>query len=117
MDALSKALDIPPITVAKMKYMATSTSSLTYMWGGDLVALHEPEVNPPTDQESIATAYTFRWNGGSTPDGTYQGGYLVRTYFDPKRGGRGGTMTVVVHQDAEVMTSQLVGGLITGIVQ
>lgn len=117
MDQLSSALGIPPITVAKMKYMSTSLSALTYMWGGDLVGIHEPEVNPPTDQEDIATAYTMRWNGGSTPDGTYRGGYLVRTYFDPKRGGRGGTMTVVVHQDAEIITSQLVGGLVTGIVQ
>lgn len=117
MDQLASALGIPPITVAKMKYMSTSFSSLTYMWGGDLVGVHEPEQNPPTDQEDIATSYTMRWNGGSTPDGTYRGGYLVRTFFDPKRGGRGGTMTVVVHQDAEIITSQLVGGLVTGIVQ
>ena len=39
-------------------------------------------------------------------------GFLVRTYYDPKRGARGGTQVVVVHNDIEVQTSQLVGGLI-----
>jgi hypothetical protein len=104
-------LDLPPIHVAKMKYFA-SGSTQSYVWGGDVVLVHSPAQNPPTDQEDVATAYTFRWNGGDTPDGAMSGGFLVRTFWDPKRGGRGGQTVVVVHNDAEVMTSKVVGGLI-----
>lgn len=104
-------LDLPPIYVAKMKYLSAATT-LSYVWGNDVVLLHSPPENPPTDQEEVASAYTFRWNGGDAPDGTVTAGMMVRTFFDPKRGGRGGTMVVVVHNDAEVMTSKFVGGLI-----
>lgn len=104
-------LDLPPIYVAKMKYYASGTT-MSYVWGNHVVLLHSPPQNPPTSQEDVATAYTFRWTGGSAPDGAMQGGFQVRTFFDPKRGGRGGTMVVVVHNDAEVMTSKLVGGLL-----
>lgn len=104
-------LDLPPIYVAKMKYISTGTT-LSYVWGNDVVLLHQPPSNPPQDQEEAATAYTFRWNGGDTPDGAMSAGMMVRTFFDPKRGGRGGTMVVCVHNDAEKMTSGFVGGLI-----
>jgi hypothetical protein len=104
-------LDLPPIYVAKMKYISSGTT-LSYVWGNDVVLLHSPPSNPPTDQEDVATAYTFRWNGGDAPDGTMNAGMMVRTYFDPKRGSRGGTMVVCVHNDAEKITSKYVGGLI-----
>lgn len=112
---LSAILQLPPIHVAKMKYLASG--SLSYVWGGDAVLLHSPAANPPADQEDVATAYTFRWNGGETNDGVMTAGFLVRTYFDNRRGGRGGTMTVVVHNDDEAITSKYVGGLIKGCVQ
>ena len=51
---------------------------------------------------------------GAIPDGTLSAGFLVRTFFDPKRGARGGTQVVVTHSDVEVMTSGYVGGLVTG---
>jgi hypothetical protein len=111
--AISALLKLPPIYEAAIKYYASGTT-FSYVWGGDVVLIHEPPSNPPTDQEDVATAYTFRWNGGDAPDGTMTAGWMVRTFFDPKRGGRGGTMVVVVHNDAEVMTSSLMGGLIVG---
>ncbi len=109
----SALLRLPPIYTARMKYFASGTT-LSYVWGGDVVLLHTPPSNPPTDQEEVAHAYTFRWNGGDTPDGTMTAGMLIRTFFDPKRGLRGGTMVVCGHNDAEKMTSTIVGGLITG---
>jgi hypothetical protein len=112
---LSALLELPPLYIARMKFKDPK-GELSYVWGGDCVLLHQPPENPPTSQDEIATAYTFRWNGAGARDGTISGGFLVRTYWDP-RGGRGGTRVVVVHNDAEVMTSRFVGGLIQGAVQ
>ena len=121
-DKMAEVFGLPPIVVADMRY--TSAAGLnTYVWpsaagsSSSCVLLHEPSQNPPADGEEIATGYTFRWTGASAPDGTVTGGFLVRSYYDPKRGGRGGRMIVIVHNDAEVMTSGYVGGLITGVVQ
>lgn len=114
-DQLQAVLDLPPITVAKMKYLATPSSSnaLSYVWGNDVILLHSPEQNPPTDQEDVATSYTFRWTGaGNVSDGSMQGGFLVRQYFDPRRGPRAGNVVVATHNDAEQMTSKFVGGLL-----
>jgi hypothetical protein len=82
------------------------------VWGNHVVLLHEPSERPPSNQMDVATSYTFRWNGGEAPDGALSGGFLVRTYFDPKRGARGGTQIVVTHNDTELQTSSLVGGLL-----
>lgn len=109
-DKLSQTLHLPPICTAKMKY--TVGGALTYVWGSHVVLLHQPATMPPVDQMDVATALTFRWMGGTAPDGSLTAGFLVRTYYDPKRGARGGTQIVVVHNDAEVMTSGLVGGLL-----
>lgn len=120
-EQISTIFQLPPITVADMKY--TLAGAPTYVWPSSagassaVVLLHEPPQNPPTDGESVATGYTFRWTGASAPDGTVTGGFLVRSYYDPKRGGRGGRIIVLVHNDAEVITSNIVGGLITGVVQ
>lgn len=113
--SMSAILSLPPIHVAKMK---TSVAGVpTYVWGNGCVLMHQPPENPPTDQQSIATSYTFRWNGGAAPDGSMTAGFMVRTYFDQRRTGRGGNVVVVVHNDSEKMTSKYVGGLITGCYQ
>lgn len=110
MAAFAAQLKLPPIYTAKMKYV--TGGNLTYVWGNHVVLIHEPRERPPTSQQDVASSYTFRWNGGEAPDGSMSAGFLVRTYYDPKRGPRGGTELVVVHNDIEVMTSNLVGGLI-----
>jgi hypothetical protein len=109
-DDWSKVLKLPPISMSQMKYMASGTA-LSYAWGNHVVAFHEAG-NVGIDD--IATAKTFRWTGNpETPDGQIQsGGWLYREFFDNRRGGRGGVMGVLVHNDAEVMTSNIVGGLI-----
>jgi hypothetical protein len=108
---VADTLGLPPINVSTMKYL-TGGGVLTYMWGNHVVLTHEPKTMPPTTQMDVASNVTFRWTGGEAPDGTLTGGLLVRTYYDPKRGARGGTQIVVVHNDIEVQTSNLVGGLI-----
>jgi hypothetical protein len=107
---LSSTLRLPPIYTATMKYL--TGGNLTYVWGNHVVLLHQPREQPPTSQIDVATAYTMRWIGGEAPDGSLTAGFLVRTYFDPKRGPRGGTMVVAVHNDSEQQTSGFVGGLI-----
>lgn len=118
---LSTLLRVAPIVVAKMKY--SSGGSPTYVWpsaagtSSAVVGIHEPPQNPPTSQEDVATAYTFRWTNAPAPDGTTTAGFLVRSYYDPRRGARGGRYIVVVHNDTEVMTSTIVGGLISAVIR
>ncbi len=108
----SALLGLPPILIGTMKGKASS-STYGYVWGANVALLcNDPAA--PRDGQTISTAYTFRWNGGGSVDGNMTGGFLVRSYFDPKRGARGGKMIVVAHNDVEVMTSVYAGGLITG---
>lgn len=112
---VSAILDLPPLIVGKRKGVVTSTSTYGYVWGNN-VALVTADAGIPTGGATISTARTFRWNGAnaSVGDGTMQGGFLVRSFFDPKRGARGSKIVVVTHNDTEVMTSVFAGGLITG---
>lgn len=118
---ISTLLKLPPIVVGEMKYNVGGAA--TYVWpsaagsSSAVVCLHEPPQNPPTSQQDVSTGYTFRWTGAPAPDGTITAGFMVRSYYDPKRGARGGRQVVVVHNDAEQMTAQIVGGLITGVIQ
>ena len=107
---ISSTLRLPPIYTAMMKYV--TGGALTYVWGNHVVLLHN--TGDLSSQMDVATARTFRWNGaeGATPDGTLSAGFLVRTFFDPKRGARGGTQVVVTHSDIEVQTSGYAGALI-----
>ena len=119
-EQLSSIMQLPPIVVATMKY-TSAAGAPTYVWpcaagsASSVVLLHEPAQNPPSDGRNNATGYTFRWTGASAPDGTVTGGFLVRSYYDPRRGGRGGRIVVVLHNDAEVVTGNILGGLITNI--
>jgi hypothetical protein len=110
-EALADKLKLPPFYVAEMKYTVNQT--LAFAWGAHVVLISQPSSMPPTNQMDVQTALTFRWTGGDVPpDGGLTGGFLVRTYFDQKRGPRGSTVVVCAHNDAEVMTSGYVGGLI-----
>jgi hypothetical protein len=109
----SAILKLPPIIVGSRKALAAA--GIGYMWG-DNVALINADAGIPSGGSTISTARTFRWNGanGGANDGTMQGGFLVRSYWDPKRGSRGGKVVAVVHNDTEVMTSTVAGALIVG---
>ena len=105
-------LQLPPIYVASMQAMTSSTAK-GYIWGNDVVLFRTPQDTPPVSQDDVASAYPFRWNGGATVDGSVaSGGWMIREYFVQDRGARGGNKMVVIHQDAETMTSAYVGGLI-----
>jgi hypothetical protein len=94
------------------------------VWGDSVVFLTET-MGAPADQESIATAKTFRWSGvqGAVPgaitptsEGTIFQGWVVRSFYDPKRGGRGGNWVVATVNDSETMTGNIVGGFISGVI-
>ena len=107
---ISQELGIPDFYEGIMKYL--TGGNLTYVWGNHLVGVRKPRQSPPTDQMDVGTTYTFRWNGGEAPDGSMTGGLLVRSYYDNKMGARGSTVVTVTHNDTELMTSGLVGGLV-----
>ncbi len=120
----SGLLSLPQnIYVSDMKARGKTTGTYDYIWpDGTVVFLHELPA-PPSDQESIATSYTFRWSPGSTApdqasmlnDGSMMtNGWGVREYFANNRGARGGSMLVCTVNDAEVLTGNIVGGLLTG---
>jgi hypothetical protein len=129
---LSRILELPPIIVAEM--MITSggtigggapgtTGTPAFVWpsvagsASSVVLLHEPAQNPPSSGRENATSYTYRWTNAPARDGTVSGGFGVRSYYDEKRGARGGRVVVVFHNDIEVMTGNILGGLITGVLQ
>lgn len=113
-DNMSSLLRLPPIIVGSRKSLTTA-SAIGYLWGDNVALLHV-DGGIPSGGATISTARTFRWNGanGGANDGTMQGGFLVRSYFDPKRGPRGGKVVAIVHNDTEVMTSTVAGALLTG---
>ena len=101
-----------------MKYYSPNGGGLTFMWGTSCILIRQPDQMPPTSQDDIATSYTFRWNASSgLADGQASGGFVIREFFNQFRGSMGGSQIVAVHNDAEVMTSGLVGGLIAGAYQ
>jgi hypothetical protein len=108
----SALLGLPPFLIGRMRKKTANTPTYGYVWGNNVALLYtEPSIPMMT---TPSTAKTFRWTGADSavPDGTLQGGFLVRSYFDPKRGARGSRIVVVTHNDAEVMTSVVAGGLI-----
>jgi hypothetical protein len=108
---MSSLLNIPQIFVAKMKYI-NPAGVLDYIWGNDVVLFRMPAQMPPTTQDDVASAVTFRWDAGSVADGTASNGMLVREYYVQDRGTMGGNKVVLILHDAEVTTSKFVGGLI-----
>jgi hypothetical protein len=115
-EGIPDEFDLPQIYVAEMKYIVNG--ALAFAWGGNVVLIHEPKEMPPTSQQDVAPFVTFRWSGGPVPpDGALTGGLLVRTFFDQKRGPRGGNLIICAHNDAEVNSSTYVGALITGATQ
>lgn len=107
----SALLGLPPFLIGRMR-KKTGASTYGYVWGNNVALLNNDGQIPMMTAPS--TAKTFRWNGANSgvPDGSMQGGFLVRSFFDPKRGGRGSRIVVVTHNDAEAMTAVVAGGLI-----
>lgn len=113
-DKFSAILGLPPILIGRVKYLSAA-ATYSYVWGNSVVLINnDPTI--PSDGQTISTFKNFRWSGADSgvPDGTVQGGFLVRSYFDPRRGARGSRVVVVTHNDAFAVTSVYAGGLITG---
>ena len=115
--AFAALLGLPPIHIASMKYL-DATGAYSYVWGDDVILIHRPQGGGlPTDGKDIATAYTFRWDGGNVGDAQVDNGFVVRSFFNPNRGPRGGTQIVCAHNDAEVFIQDSVAGLLTSVHQ
>jgi len=110
-DAIRATLRLPPFFICEMRYI-TSTGTLDFVWGNDVVLFRNPPEMPPTSQQDVATSYTFRWQNPNVPDGSASGGFVVRQFFLQDRGPAGGNKIVVAHWDAEVLTSKYIGGLL-----
>lgn len=105
-------LGLPPIHVCAMKYKSAA-STYSYVWGNDVVLLHRPAgAGLPLDGQDISSGYTFRWSGGNVGDAAVDGGFIVRSFFNPYRGPRGGRQIIVTHNDAEKFITDSVSGLI-----
>lgn len=104
---------LPPFYVSRMKYINTS-GTLSYIWGTSVVGVRQPDQMPPSSQDDVASAYTFRWDAVNVADGVSSGGFIVREYFVQDRGSMGGFKTVILLHDAEKQTSTYVGGLLAG---
>ncbi len=115
-DEVSRLFGLPPIYVANMKYINPS-GVLDYIWGNNVVLFRQPDQMPPTTQDDVATAYTFRWTLSNIPDGVTNNGWTVREYFVQDRGSMGGNKIVMVHHDAEIVTSTFVGGFLANAYQ
>lgn len=113
---IAALLDLPTIYVGRMQYMDTLTSK-KFVWGNNVALFCQPEQMPPTSQEDVATSYTFRWDVTNPPDGQASGGFVVRQFFDRDRGSMGGLKIIVIHHDAEVITSKFAAGLIVNAIQ
>lgn len=108
---MSALLRLPPIYVGQMRYI-NSANALDYIWGNDVVLVRQPSEMPPTTQDDVASALTFRWNQPTGQDGQASNGMIVREFFVQDRGSQGGNKVVLVHHDIEKQTSKFVGGLI-----
>lgn len=109
-------LDLPPIHVGKMQYINDSGVK-TYVWGNNALFIRQPLQMPPTDQQDVATGYTFRWSTPKAPNGSVSGGFVVRQFFTENRGALGGQKIVCAHYDDERITSQFAAGLIVNAYQ
>jgi hypothetical protein len=97
----------PPFHVVASKY--NNGSAITYVLG-DVVVLVTRPPGVPQDGEEIASSYTFRRRG---PSGV---GFTSREFVVEGRGPEGGVMVVVACADIAVFTSNVAGGIITGVI-
>lgn len=118
-EAWAALLDVPIPVIAEAKAKdPTVAASYPYVWNGSVVLFRKPP-GEMSDMD-IATAKTFRWNGAGGPNlptefgGAVQGGWTVRSFFDPFKGRRGTQTVVVTHDDAEVITGGTAGVAVVG---
>jgi hypothetical protein len=120
-DEWSALLELPRpnIFAARTK---TAANTYPYIWQSHVTLFRRP----PGDAVSmfdVSTFKTMRWNGAGQNalptefGGRVQGGFTVRSFFNPFKGKRGCRVIIVAHDDAEIVTGgtgqvSLVGGLL-----
>ncbi len=100
---------LPPIHIVSAKAM-NALGVAGYILSSSYVVGTVSPPGVPTDGEEIASTYTFRRKG---PSGV---GFNTREFRIENRGALGGTMLVASAADVPKMMSNLVGGLITGVI-
>jgi hypothetical protein len=113
--AINRMIDfvIPAVGVVHVcgaKYRNAAGAIVPFLGDSYVVATHSPP-GVPTSGEDIASTFTFRRKG---PSGT---GFETREFFVNDRGPLGGTMIVTSMADVAKITSTVVGGLISGVIQ
>ena len=105
---------MPRVVVAKARKLTSAVAA--YVWGAPTSA-NATLVSAPMDPEAVSTARTFRYVGDA-PDkeaAEESNGYLLRSFVDAKAGARGSRHLVLTVNDADVMLSGQLGGIITGV--
>lgn len=111
-------LDLPVPLIMRSKVKNTS-GAYPFVWASHVALVRRPPGDAISDMD-VATFKTFRWNGAGANTlptefgGTVQGGFTVRSYFNPFAGKRGSRFVVVAHDDAEVVTGGLSGVSVVG---
>lgn len=125
-DEWGALLELPRPNVVAVK-AKNSAGAYPFVWAGDVSLFRRP----PGDAVSmfdVSTFKTFRWNGAGAEQlptefgGQVQGGFTVRSFYNPFKGKRGVRTIIVAHDDFEAITGglanvSLVGGIIKGAVQ
>lgn len=125
-DEWGALLELPRPNVAAAK-AKNAAGAYPFVWASSVSLFRRP----PGDAVSmfdISTFKTFRWNGAgmdrlpSEFGGSVQGGFTVRSFYNPFKGKRGTRTIIVAHDDFEAVTGglanvSLVGGLILNAIQ
>jgi len=122
-DEWGALLELPRPNVIAVKSKNTA-GAYPYVWASNVSLFRRP----PGDAVSMydaSTFKTFRWNGAGANQlptefgGRVEGGFTVRSFYNPFKGKRGVRVIVVAHDDFEAVTGglanvSLIGGLILG---
>lgn len=93
------------------KRYKSAASTYSYVWGNDVICLHQPVMATQT-QNVVCTARTFRWNAPGSVRG-----FEIREWDEPGKGQRGGRMIAVVTSEVQYATAPETGHLIVGAYQ
>ncbi len=104
---------LPRVVVARAKSIVNGVPQ--YIWAPTLPA-NAVLLREPSSDSDIPSARTLRWVGDAR-DGDVVGGMLVRTFTEPSGGSSAKSWVVVAHADAEIVVSNQVGALLTGVIQ
>lgn len=95
-DLLAELFEVDRVVIAVSRYNSAKpgkTPVYEDVWGKDVYLAY---VDPRPGAKKVTLGHTFRWNIPGSREG-----WSVRTWDEPRRGIRGGTMIQVEHSDDE----------------